>query len=38
MNQCLHLLDIDKDYNKYSIKAQTCYAYFFDTVNSGKSP
>jgi len=38
MNQCLYRFDIDEDCNEYTKKAQTCYAYFFDTVNSGKSP
>jgi hypothetical protein len=38
MNQCLYRFDIDEDCNEYTKKAQTCYAYFFDTVNSGKAP
>jgi len=38
MNQCLYRFDIDDDCDNYTKKAQTCYAYFFDTVNSGKSP
>ena len=38
MNQCLYRFDIDEDCDEYTKKAQTCYAYFFDTVNSIKSP
>ncbi len=38
MNQCLYRFDIDDDCDDYTKKAQTCYAYFFDTVNSGKAP
>ena len=38
MNQCLYRFDIDDDCDNYTKKAQTCYAYFFDTVNSGKAP
>lgn len=38
MNQCLYRFDIDEDCNEYTKKAQTCYEYFFDRVNSGKSP
>ena len=37
MNQRLYRFDIDEDCDEYTKKAQTCYAYFFDTVNSGKS-
>jgi hypothetical protein len=38
MNQCLYRFDIDEDCDEYTKKAQTCYEYFFDTLNSGKSP
>jgi len=38
MNQCLYRFDIDDDCDDYTKKAQTCYTYFFDTVNSGKAP
>ena len=38
MNQCLYRFDIDEDSDDYTKKAQTCYAYFFDTVNSRKAP
>jgi hypothetical protein len=38
MNQCLYRFDIDNDCDDYTKKAQTCYTYFFDTVNSGKAP
>jgi hypothetical protein len=34
MNQCLYRFDIDEDCNEYTKKAQTCYEYFFDRVNS----
>jgi len=37
MNQCLYRFDIDDDCDNYTKKAQTCYAYFFDTVTSGKA-
>jgi hypothetical protein len=37
MNQCLYRFDIDEDCDEYTKKAQTCYEYFFDTVNSVKS-
>ncbi|HWS21027.1 MAG TPA: hypothetical protein VN227_00115 [Methanoregula sp.] len=38
MNQCLYRFDIDDDCDDYTKKAQTCYTYFFDTVNSVKAP
>jgi len=38
IHQCLYRFDIDEDCDEYTKKALTCYAYFFDTVNSGKVP
>ncbi len=37
VNQCLYRFDIDDDCDDYTKKAQNCYTYFFDTVNSGNA-